>query len=724
MATIDTLLAQITDQTVRNMLTAEISEMRKRLEWGLVFERHLPEKTLLLSGPIKVGSVVWERRAKKPRRFRVRAIEGDTLAVVEEAEQTTAAPDAEIVRIARSDVLVEVAFTEQVFPVITSLDAVRNGSIDKPHHAVIQGENYHAIEVLLTAYAQSFDVIYLDPPYNTGSKDWAYNNDYVDPNDTYRPSKWLAFMERRLKIARKLLRPDGVLIVTIDENEVHHLGMLLEQLFPGYIVQMVTIVINPKGTGKLNFARVDEYAFFVMPDTGTSVVRGLPKSETQPMRANRRVAARVAEPVVEPDELVDEDPEQANDEDVETADDAETDEEAGWPFPPEERGGWELRHARRRGGESSYRAQRPNQFYPLWIDADTKRVVRAGESIPLEDAPSLDPVEGLIPVWPIDREGNHRCWYFISPRMNELIEQRRVVLGRQNPETGSWTVNFWVRSTTEMKPKTVWWDTRHDAGTHGTILINHLLGNRGAFSFPKSVYAVRDALAMVVRDRPDAKILDFFAGSGTTLHATMLLNRDYPGQRQCVLVTNNELNYKTAARLMSASHFRGDPEFERAGVFQAATKPRITAALTGRRPDGSIVTGEYADRRLLADGFPENVEFFRLDYEDPSAIEFGLRFEQIHPLLWLMAGGIGVRETLDPDVPLGLPANSPYAVLFDPAGLHALVEALPARPDITHVFIVADSADGFAQARGDLPESLRCVRLYRDYLEGVRGATR
>jgi len=232
MASIETLIAQIDDLALRDKLSKEVVEMKKRLDWGLVFERHLPENVRALAAPIKPGSVVWERRAAPPRRLRVRAIEGPELVVVAEPEKTTAPADAPTERIARTDVLVEQDFAEPVFPVPTPLGAVRNGAPDAPYHAVIQGENYHAIQALLAAYDRSFDLIYLDPPYNTGNRDWSYNNDYVDPNDTYRPSRWLAFMERRLRVARRLLKSDGVIVVTIDENEVHRLGMLLEQLFP------------------------------------------------------------------------------------------------------------------------------------------------------------------------------------------------------------------------------------------------------------------------------------------------------------------------------------------------------------------------------------------------------------------------------------------------------------------------------------------------------------
>jgi adenine-specific DNA-methyltransferase len=308
--------------------------------------------------------------------------------------------------------------------------------------------------------------------------------------------------------------------------------------------------------------------------------------------------------------------------------------------------------------------------------------------------------------------------------MNELIAANRVVLGKYNAKTESWTINYWVKATGAKKPKTVWWETRYDAGTHGTSLVNTFLGSRRAFSFPKSVYAVADCLAMVVRDRPNAKILDFFAGSGTTLHSTLLLNQQYGGSRQCVLVTNNELNYKAVAKLNKADRFRGDLEYEAQGVFESATRPRVKAALSGKKPNGEDVKGKYLDGRKFAEGFAENVEFFELDYLDGAEVEFGLRFAEIEPLLWLRAGGIGPRPTIDLKAAYAAPAGSPYAVLFGPSGLPGLIAALAERTDLTHVFIVADSEATFAQLADELPDRLNVVWLFHDYLDAVRSATR
>src|SRR5699024_4131092 len=126
-------------------------------------------------------------------------------------------------------------------------------------------ENFHALEMLTYTHRHSVDCIYIDPPYNSGAQDWKYNNNYVEADVDYRHSKWLAFMERRLKVARELLNPeDSVLIVTIDEKEHLRLGLLLEQTFPEADIQMVSSVINRAGSPRSGrFSRVDEYIFYV-----------------------------------------------------------------------------------------------------------------------------------------------------------------------------------------------------------------------------------------------------------------------------------------------------------------------------------------------------------------------------------------------------------------------------------------------------------------------------
>ena len=133
---------------------------------------------------------------------------------------------------ALDDLVVVAEFRDTIYPGLVSTGNVSRGG-DKPWHTVINGENYHVLKALTWTHRGKVDAIYIDPPYNTGAKDWKYNNDYVEGDDMYRHSKWLAMMERRLLIAKELLNPaDSVLIVTIDEKEYLRLGLLLEQMFP------------------------------------------------------------------------------------------------------------------------------------------------------------------------------------------------------------------------------------------------------------------------------------------------------------------------------------------------------------------------------------------------------------------------------------------------------------------------------------------------------------
>jgi adenine-specific DNA-methyltransferase len=166
---------------------------------------------------------------------------------------------------ALEDLVVVAAFRDPIYPGLVSTGKVGRGA-EKPYHTVINAENFHALETLLFTHRGNVDCIYIDPPYNTGSKDWKYNNDYVEADDLYRHSKWLAFMERRLLLAKELLKPhDSVLIVTIDEKEYLRLGLLLEQTFPDANIQMVSSVVNRKGIIRANeLTRTNEFIFFAV----------------------------------------------------------------------------------------------------------------------------------------------------------------------------------------------------------------------------------------------------------------------------------------------------------------------------------------------------------------------------------------------------------------------------------------------------------------------------
>lgn len=684
MARLEDLIASVKDAQLRDALRDEVKELKNRTRFGLVYERHLPETLCLgVNGGLRTGDQVRLRKQPDDEAiFRVKSVRGAKATIVDEAGNALKASTADLLAIKR--------FGEPIYPTLTSVGKIER-SENRPYHAVINGENYHTLQLLLHTCEGQVDCIYIDPPYNTGARDWKYNNRYVDDNDAWRHSKWLSFMEKRLRLAKRLLKPDGVLIVTIDEHEERHLSMLLEQLLPEYLRYMVTIVISARGNFKANFSRVEEYAIFCCPDIGHDVVTGAP-----------------VDYLPDADDI---DEDQYQDED----DIPLTPEEAPG-FVTAEENEFEFRHARRRGPDSE-RAARPSMFYPLYINERDRVVVRAGRAPAPDKPPNMAHIDGLRPVWPIDTKGAERRWRWGRNRMQEAIKAGDVVLGKYNKKRDTWTVNLRIPKTYTKNIKTVWRTPTHDAGTYGTSLLEQFLGDSRAFNFPKSLYATRDALAAVCRNRPDALILDFFAGSGTTLHATCLLNDADGGRRRCILVTNNEVDEKKANQLFEGGHVVGDSEFERHGIFESVARPRIEAAITGRRPDRKPVEGSYLDGRAFADGFEENCEFFRLDYLDPDKVELGRSFDALHPLFWLRAGARSARpKKLRSKSGFALVKDAGYAVLFDESTMPELTAAINAEDDITHVFLQTNSEDAYAEMCELLDRDVFTVQLYADYL--------
>ncbi|MEQ8837044.1 MAG: DNA methyltransferase, partial [Lacipirellulaceae bacterium] len=230
--------------------------------------------------------------------------------------------------------------------------------------------------------------------------------------------------------------------------------------------------------------------------------------------------------------------------------------------------------------------------------------------------------------------------YLTSPNIKKVEEGTLLKKGRR-PD-GSWiVVNPEGKSS---RPTTAWQVSSHEAGAYGTSMLRALIPGR-KFPFPKSLYAVEDWLRFFVAEKPNAVILDFFSGSGTTAHAVMRLNHQDGGRRQCISVTNNEVAAEEQSALRKESLRPGDPDWEKCGICEHITKARITAAITGRTSEGNQIEGEYkfADKFPMAEGFEENAEFFTLTYESPVAVSHNLAFQRIAPLLWMRAGSEGRR---------------------------------------------------------------------------------
>ncbi len=238
------------------------------------------------------------------------------------------------------------------------------------------------------------------------------------------------------------------------------------------------------------------------------------------------------------------------------------------------------------------------------------------------------------------------------------------------------------------------------------------------FPFPKSLYAVEDTLRFFVKDKPNAVILDFFAGSGTTAQAVMRLNKQDGGRRQSIMVTNNEVSVDEAKGLRAKGLRPGDPDWEALGIFEHITRPRVTAAITGRTPDGEPIKGDYkfTDEFPMAEGFEENAAFLELRYLDADDVDLGLAYDDVAPLLWLRAGAAGpiAPRTDDAGDTLPFAWTDRYGVLFDEDRWRSFVSACPGTA--TTAFIVTHSPTAFAGIAAELPTGMDTVRLPDSYL--------
>ena len=693
MAVINDLVAQIEDANLRERIAKEVERLSKQKKFGLVFEEHLPECTPLYDIPVKVGSTVAMKTGKVNDVYKVLSIKGDMAECLHRESK-------EVATINVTELVTVAEFGEPIYPYLKPLDSVCNALDSDLWHILIEADNYHALQLLEYLYAGKVDCIYIDPPYNTGARDWKYNNDYVDGSDAYRHSKWLSFMQKRLKIAKRLLNPnDSVLIVTIDEKEYLHLGCLLEEMFPEARIQMVSSVINRKGVAKAReFSRCDEYLFFVMLGD--------------------------AAPALTEDNMLD----------------AEEEKEkvpAGTTWLP-----------MRRAGTNSLRKDRPNLFYPIYVEPKTNRIVHVGTAL-LSDTHitnNFQLVDGLIEVWPIKSNGDEGRWQLQSDTVMERIGKGTVKASPKND--GSWIIQYLNegalkeiangtlvlvgrdqngamiverKSSKSVAAKSIWNKVSHDATAHGTNLIAKIIGG-SRFSFPKSLYAVQDTINFFVKDKPNALIIDFFAGSGTTLHAVNLLNARDNGNRRCIMVTNNEVSVDEAKDLSSRGIMPGDDKWNELGIARYATWPRTVCSIRGCDVQGQPLKGNYLGSDTpMADGFAANAAFFKLGFLDKTAVALGRQFKEMLPTLWMKAGAIGPCPDVDtaaiPNMMI-LPENR-FAVLIDERYYMEFVDALDKHPEIETVYIVTDSEAGYRDMIVGM-EDKNTYQLYRDYLDNFR----
>ena len=698
MSRLSNLLRQVEtqDPQLAADLKREMEALSGRCAFGLNFERHIPETVELPNRPVRRGDKVrfLPKRGEKPssvdhRLWRVdrirRTDEGRVAALIRQQDPEA---DHQIASRAVDNLVVIAEFRDPIYPGLVSTGKVARGG-DRPFHTVINAENFHALQVLLYTHEGKVDAIYIDPPYNSGARDWKYNNDYVDGDDAYRHSKWLAMMDRRLKLAKRLLNPErSVMIVAIDEREVHRLALLLEQTFQGADIQMITSVIS--GAGRVRpgkFSLVEEYLFVVT--VGAAIVIPWYRNMLDPIKGDRGDTVQ-----------------------------------AEWK-------------GLRRRNSANRRGTRPNQFYPIFIDTQSHTIHSIGDPVADDvDRHSVIAPEGARAVWPLKPDGTEMLWGLTPDVLRRNWHSGYVRIGRKGTvqylETGTIAdiVDGSITVTERAKdgsvlgskpvdddtltPKRVWNLPSHNAEKGGTRILSRLIPGR-RFPYPKSLYGVEDVLRFFVGSKPDAVVLDFFAGSGTSAHAVMRLNRQDAGHRQCICITNNEVSPDEEVRFREKGLRPSDAEWEQWGICEYITKPRLEAAITGVTRNGESVEGEYeyTDEFPFADGLAENAEFFTMTYEAPRPVAHNLAFEAIAPLLWLRAGSQGRRiEKARHDFDVA----DTYAVLFDLDASKGFLAAVAEAQSVRIAFIVTDDDRGFQMVCGELPARVEALRLYESYL--------
>lgn len=692
MALLQDLIRQIDDPVLRERILKETDKLIEQKKFGLVFEEHLPECTPLYDMPIRVGSKIAPKTGYVSDIYTVLRIDGDNAICDrrETHEQKTFRLD---------EIVVVAEFGEPIYPTLTPIDTVENAPDSDLWHTLIEADNYHALQLLEYLYAGKVDCIYIDPPYNGRQKDWKYNNDYVDPGDQYQHSKWLSMMKKRLHLAKKLLNPkDSVLIVTIDEKEYLHLGCLLEDMFSEAKIQMVSSVINSAGVNRGEFSRSNEFIYFVK--FGNATPQSLPLSDE--WRGNTKSKKK--------DKLV-----------------------------------W---NQLMRAGTNARRIDRPQLFYPIFVSEDGTRIVDVGEPLDLtcsRDNTTTPPHTKAI--WPIRSNGEEGRWNISPEKLREIYPKGYVRLGKFVPngmaiaylksgeqrkiETGIFSTigrrkdgSIIESDTTEERaflPGTQWDIILHNATYHGSQLLNKVLGEK-RFDFPKSLYAVHDAIRFFVANKPDALILDFFSGSGTTLHAVNLLNAEDGEHRRCIMVTNNEVSADEAKALTAQGYQPGDEEWEKLGIARYVNWPRTVCSIEGHDINGNPLKGNYIGSDLpMSDGFKANAAFFKLSFLDKTSVALGKQFAELLPVLWMKGGAIGrcpVLNTEELPAMLLMPENK-MAVLIDETYYSEFDDEVRKHLEIQTVFIVTDSETAYREMIRNY-DGKDCYQLYRDYLDNFR----
>ncbi|MBI2452238.1 site-specific DNA-methyltransferase [Candidatus Pacearchaeota archaeon] len=363
----------------------------------------------------------------------------------------------------------------------------------KPIHILIEGDNYHALSVLNYTHKGAIDVIYIDPPYNTGNEGFVYNDNRVDLNDSYRHSKWLSFIEKRLKLSKNLLNSKGIIFISIDDNEVAQLKLLCDEIFgENNFIALIIVQTNKGGRDYLEIAKTHEY-LLCYGKSNNIKLNEIPKD----------ISVLKLE---------------------------------------DETGKFEIRELRNRNPKFT-KENRPNLYYPVYINPLlTDSYGHCAVSLIKSKSYSIE-------IFPKNSEGKDSCWRWgkklVTQNIVENDAQKSQVVAKQKRDNG-WNIYEKCRKST-TKAKSIW-DDSEVRTERGTIALRNILG-KALFDHPKPVELIDKILRLSTNE--NSIILDFFAGSGTTAQAVLELNNQDEGNRKFILCTNNESNNGEGYKILS-----------------------------------------------------------------------------------------------------------------------------------------------------------------------------
>ena len=521
---------------------------------------------------------------------------------------------------------------------IEKIDASTDGLL-------INGDNFQALRLIGEQFQNAVTDVYIDPPYNTDAAPIIYKNGFKD-------SSWLSLIADRFIASRRLERDTTITCITIDDVEMHRMQVMLEELRQ-LALGVVAIKNNPAGrTGTVGFSTCHEYALFFGDPEKANVGR-LEHSEAQKARYK------------ESDEL----------------------------------GAFEWTNFRKHGGGNTYRTERPRQYYPIYIDGESIRIPRMEWSQSRRDWDVLDsPTSSEITLYPIDEKGRQRIWDFGA---DTALKNLKHLIVKPDAKGNPAVYRKWRINSEGLLPQTIWDSSKMSAAAYGTNLLADFFGETHRFSFPKSVFAVMDCLRTTGAAREkDRTILDYFAGSGTTGHAVIELNRQDEGNRRYIMV-------------------------EQGDYFETVTKPRIqkvvySAAWKNGKPTAPETGISHCVKVLKLESYEDTLNNLQLrrtaaqgdllnTLPQPAKDDYLLNY-----LLDVESRGslLSVEDFKKPfDYTLNVAVDSAGA--FEPRKID-LVETFNYLLGLRVRHIDMQPKRGFVTVTGTLPSGESCLVLWRD----------